>query len=1079
MAINKRKILESAQKNLQKGLIDKALADYRTLLRADPKDSNVLLKVGDLYLKQGKREDSINSYLRVAQQFTNDGFDAKAVALYKQISRLDPKRHDVCVPLAELYSRMGLIGDAIASLQTAADAAYRDGDKDDALELLRRMAALDPSNTPNRLKVAELLAQEGRTSEALTDYEAVAEELERRGEEEERIRVVERIVALDPERAPALREVARAKLAMNQFAAAQKLAEQLIGSHGDDVDGYEILGHALLGAGETDRAQEVFRDLAERFRLRGDEDRARDLMQRFGGVEALSVDETEAPLETEEASLETEEGVLELDREIGTDGFLLEEDSAIDADELAPAIDEAPAAEAVASTPIGKIEPVQVLAPKPPAVVQSPEATADEGEPTSDPEQLLAEATVYLRYGKHDRAVGALREILASDPEHRPALEHLGEALSAQGDASNAVTAWQRAAEAARGAGDDEDFERLRARLAELDAEAAEALAGPDATSDEVDVDLDFDLDAEPLPEGDAQVEPGADAEAGEGGEVPTPEAAEIEFSDEFDGLEEIPEDIAPPAEAPGPEAEAEAVVPVQEAEPIAEPPDEDPTATTPAQLSEQLEEAEFYLEQGLLDEARDLYERILESAPSHPQAMLRLGEIDARSGAVAADVAAPEAEIDVDMDVDIDADVEAAAEAAVSSELSEEPPSELSEEPPGVALTEEPEVDLSASEAPALEPEPDTEPEAAPDLKVEAELRDESAGVVEEAAVESEDAPVAPEEAAPETVATAADPAEDTGDFDLAAELAFGFEAEEPSGGTLAGTEEEGFEQVFNAFKSGVERELGEGDQEARYDLGIAYKEMGLLEDAIGEFQIAMQVEGRRLSSLHMMGICALDLGRGADAVAHLEQALSLPELPEDQCTPLRYDLGRAYAAQGDVERARAAFEEVRSSDPEFGDVERELAALEAVPSVATEPEAEESSEAYESFDDLLAERPQEPATPRYESFDDLFADTDEAEPEAEPAQDPMALADETEEEPPVTTTPSEEESEAVAPQSAEAPLEEAEPTDDAVEPEPAPEPEASIEEPSELPPEEPEQTPEASEAPSPKRKRRKISFV
>ena len=58
----------------------------------------------------------------------------------------------------------------------------------------------------------------------------------------------------------------------------------------------------------------------------------------------------------------------------------------------------------------------------------------------------------------------------------------------------------------------------------------------------------------------------------------------------------------------------------------------------------------------------------------------------------------------------------------------------------------------------------------------------------------------------------------------------------------TLAGTEEEGFEQVFHAFKSGVERELGESDHEARYDLGIAYKEMGLLDDAIGEFRIAMQ---------------------------------------------------------------------------------------------------------------------------------------------------------------------------------------------------------------------------------------------
>ena len=76
MALNKRKILESAQKHLQRGALDKALEDYRILLKADPHDSNVLLKIGDLHLKQGKRDEAINAYVRVAQQFTREGFDA-------------------------------------------------------------------------------------------------------------------------------------------------------------------------------------------------------------------------------------------------------------------------------------------------------------------------------------------------------------------------------------------------------------------------------------------------------------------------------------------------------------------------------------------------------------------------------------------------------------------------------------------------------------------------------------------------------------------------------------------------------------------------------------------------------------------------------------------------------------------------------------------------------------------------------------------------------------------------------------------------------------------------------------------
>ncbi|MGH7286959.1 MAG: tetratricopeptide repeat protein, partial [Myxococcota bacterium] len=420
MAINKRKILESAQKNLQRGAVDKALEDYRTLLKADPHDSNVLLKVGDLYLKQGKRDEAMNAYVRVAQQFTREGFDAKAVALYKQISRLDPKRHDVCVPLADLYARMGLVSDAIASLQTAADAAYRARDKDDALELLRRMAALDPSNTQNRLKVAELLAQEGRKSEALTEYEAVAEELERRGEEEERLRVVERILAVDAERGPALLEVARAKLTASQFVGARKLAERMVAAHPDDLEGFEVLGFALQGVGESERARDVFRDLAERFRQRGDEDRARDLMQRFGGLEALAPDDAEASLD---------ENVLELETEAGGDEFVLDEEPG-HSRLPAPSRVETPAVPR-RSVPLGRIEPVPAArakpspGPAPAAPAARPPVLSIDPEST-DPGQLLAEAAVYLRYGKHERAVGALRAILAREPGNRPALEQLG-----------------------------------------------------------------------------------------------------------------------------------------------------------------------------------------------------------------------------------------------------------------------------------------------------------------------------------------------------------------------------------------------------------------------------------------------------------------------------------------------------------------------------------------------------------------------------------------------------------------------------------------------------------------------------
>ena len=113
-------------------------------------------------------------------------------------------------------------------------------------------------------------------------------------------------------------------------------------------------------------------------------------------------------------------------------------------------------------------------------------------------------------------------------------------------------------------------------------------------------------------------------------------------------------------------------------------------------------------------------------------------------------------------------------------------------------------------------------------------------------------------------------------------------------------------FEAVFREFKKGVKEQLSESDYEAHYDLGIAYREMGLVEDAVSEFRIALGSGEHKLASLHMLGLCALDQGLPRDGAAHFEQALSLPAIPAQQQAPLRLDLARAFEENSD-ERVRA----------------------------------------------------------------------------------------------------------------------------------------------------------------------------
>ena len=295
MAINKRKILESAQKHLQRGALDRALKDYQALLEADPRDTNIRLKIGDLHLRRGDTNEAIGAYLKVGAQFMKDGFDAKAVAIYKQIAKIDPARAEVNEPLAELYQRMGLPSEAMGALQAAADTHHKAGRKREALESLRKMASLDPTNTSSRLKVAELLRQAKLEGEAIAEYESVAGELERQGDTEGLAAVLEKILELAPDRLATVEQVARLHLRLNQVSRAEPFVRRLVDAHPDAPAGYELLAEVHRAGGREGELLELYRRLADVYRQRGDEDKAREIHQRFLPPTSLAAREDTLP----------------------------------------------------------------------------------------------------------------------------------------------------------------------------------------------------------------------------------------------------------------------------------------------------------------------------------------------------------------------------------------------------------------------------------------------------------------------------------------------------------------------------------------------------------------------------------------------------------------------------------------------------------------------------------------------------------------------------------------------------------------------------------------------------------------
>src|SRR5215510_10375795 len=105
--------MDAARKFVDKGQIDKAVKEYLRIVNEDPKDVRVWLKIGDLYAKKGAKQEAADTYLKVARFYKDQGFRDKAVAVYKQILKLDPRLIDINLKLADLYRQGGYMSDAL------------------------------------------------------------------------------------------------------------------------------------------------------------------------------------------------------------------------------------------------------------------------------------------------------------------------------------------------------------------------------------------------------------------------------------------------------------------------------------------------------------------------------------------------------------------------------------------------------------------------------------------------------------------------------------------------------------------------------------------------------------------------------------------------------------------------------------------------------------------------------------------------------------------------------------------------------------------------------------------------------
>lgn len=905
--MDKNKIIEAAAKLVAKGAYDKAIKEYQKVLDADPKDVRILQKMGELYVKKNDNSQAATYFTRVAESYTNDGFFLKAVALYKQVLKLDPSLMDINIKLAELHQQLQLMGEAMAYYQIVANHWDKQGDARKSLDVLRKMVDLDPDNVASRVKLADLYVREGLNDEAAGEFNKAAEHLKRNNRTDDYLRVAERLSALQPDNLQLAKELAEAYLQKNDQKRALAKLQICFKADNRDIETLRLLAVAFQGLGQMSKTISVYKELARAYEDKSFND---DAEQVWAQVEQLDPQDPDVVARRGAFAMPAEPAPVPTTRAPPYGG----------ATAAMPAY--AP------SSPSPAPQPASVAAPSVAAVARP------RGENLG---KLLTETDVYVKYGLHDKALEHLRKVFALEPENIDAHE---KAYAIYVASNNHAQSFEQL------------LNVLRLHTRSGDAARAQPYLATILQQNPGHPEVPVFLSALRMADG------GASAMQQATGEPEAEDAILVDSSDDEVIVADDPEEEVISAEASmAIEEPLDSADVFASDEVMLSPDDADAAAEVEVEPPPVPDE---YIDGGDQPELVSDFEG---DVPPLDADEPTTGEF------AAADV---EEESTSSLGIPVQS-YDAPAAVGLGDEGDQEAPTRMA-----------PRMELPSREAPALEESfEDVEPptasttiaeeavEAPPDEEPAAEECDEATffveqGLFEEAreiletvliaypdhrraaelmarveALESGDATPAMAQPVP-IGGNGEDEGRDA--FDLAAELAseLGDFSEEQQGDpseSLPGAGGDDYqvsvEEVFAEFKKGLEKVVKPEDVDTHYDLGVAYKEMGLIDDAVGEFSIARKgCIGKRkeIDCLSMIGMLQVSRGDTTAAIDAYLQALASEHAKGDVEKSLRYELGAAYDAASQSGRALAQYLKVQGLDAGYRDVSSHVDRLAAI---------------------------------------------------------------------------------------------------------------------------------------------------
>lgn len=746
MAINKDKINQEATKYIQKGQYDKAIKELQKIVVEEPDDVRTIQKIAELYARMGDSKSAIENYSKVADVYTKQGFFLKAVAIYKNIIKIDASRIDIYDKLAQAYTLLGIVNEAINQYNAIIAIYEKSANYKDSIPIIKKILELSPNDILMRMKLAELYYREGMNQESIEEYKNTAKFLKENNRFDEYIRVVERLSTIDPENLEYLLEIAEIFLSRGDFTSSMQKLQQAYKINPKEPRVLNLIAEVFRKSNQITNAVAAYKELLNIYTSSGKLKEAEGIRKIITTLTGKDI--SPAPASKELSSRMTD-SVSSKPKSYPSKEF----------------------------KPVSKEIPIQSSAPKPvpePSVSKAiPIAAKKDKQPTaSDIPRLLTETDVYLKYGLKQKALNHLKTILSLDPENLDAHLKYVSLLESSGDNEQLIPIYMNIANIYLKMENIEEAKKYLLMVIELDPLNESARTTYDMLSEgkiEEISDEVVELDQYQFQENN--------------------KAEQTAKPDIEVAIEEEPEEIIEIVPEKSKSEEIEVISPDNAEQEDVREKEEEPKPSE-VEFEEELEEAEFFISQQLIDEAIDIYKQILEKNPEHPVAKKKLKELTKK-----------------------DAENNEAVEDLMEKQ-------------------------------------------------------------------ESLDIPI---------------------------------------------------EQILAESKKQLSKIIDANDAQAHFDLGCAYKDMGLYDEAIEEFKISMQNEEKEIPALNMIALINLERQRYTDAISIFKKLLNYDEITNEQKMEFIYQIGSAYLKINDKSEALFYLNKIYKQNPNYRNIKQLISLIQS----------------------------------------------------------------------------------------------------------------------------------------------------